>query len=113
MSIDLKAMNRKELEKLKAQVEKALAKVSEKEMKAARDAAEKAAAAHGYSLDQITSSAAPAKRGRKASGAPKTKSPAKYRNPADAKQTWTGKGRQPEWFKAEVAKGTDPSKLEI
>ena len=113
MTVDLKSMNRKELEKLKSQVEKALEKVSQKEMKAAREAAEKAAAAHGFSLDEIASAATPARRGRKPSGAAKTKSPAKYRNPANADQTWTGKGRQPEWFKAEVAKGTDPSKMEI
>ena len=113
MSVDLKSMNRKELEKLKAQVEKALAKVSERELKAARDAAEKAAAAHGFSLDDVTAAPKAAKRGRKPAGAAKTKSPAKYKNPADATQTWTGKGRQPEWFKAEVAKGTDPSKMEI
>ncbi len=28
---------------------------------------------------------------------PKTKVPPKYRNPKDAEQTWTGRGRKPNW----------------
>ena len=113
MSIDLKSMSRKELEKLKANVEKALAKVSVKEMKKARDAAEKAAAAHGFSLSEITGGPEPKKRGPKPKSGPKTKAPARYKNPADPDQTWTGKGRQPNWFKAAVASGADPKSLEI
>ena len=33
------------------------------------------------------------------------KVPAKYRNPANAKETWTGRGKQPRWLAAETAKG--------
>ena len=29
----------------------------------------------------------------------------KYRNPANAKETWTGRGEQPRWLAAETAKG--------
>ena len=29
----------------------------------------------------------------------------KYRNPANPKETWTGRGRQPRWMAAETAKG--------
>ena len=29
----------------------------------------------------------------------------KYRNPANAKETWTGRGKQPRWLAAETAKG--------
>ena len=38
---------------------------------------------------------------------------AKYANPADKSQTWTGKGRQPQWYKDAVAAGTDPKTMEI
>ena len=114
MTIDLKNMSRKELEKLKRDVDKALSKVSEQELKAARDAAAKAAATYGYSLAEVADAPAPKKRGRKAGGtsAKKAGQP-KYRNPNNADQTWTGKGRQPEWFKAEVGKGTDPKSMEV
>lgn len=29
----------------------------------------------------------------------------KYRNPANAKETWAGRGKQPRWLSAETAKG--------
>lgn len=110
MKVDLKGMSRKELEKLKLDVEKALAKVSDKELKTARDEAAKIAAKHGFTLEDIA--AAPVKKTRKVAG-PKTKAAPKYANPADAKQTWTGKGRQPTWFKDAVASGKAPASMEI
>jgi DNA-binding protein H-NS len=121
MKFDLKSMSRKDLERLKGDVDKALEKVGEREMKTALEAAEKAAAAHGFSLKQLTggkdTTAAPKRRGRKpgpkAAKAPVKKGAPKYANPADASQTWTGKGRQPDWFKAALASGTDPDKLAI
>lgn len=112
MKPDLKSMTRKELEKLKANVEKALVKLAEKDKKAALAAAEKAAAAHGFSLAEITGEPAPRKP-RKAKTGPKAVSAPKYKNPADPNQTWTGKGRQPDWFKAAIAKGTTPDAMEI
>lgn len=111
MKADLKSMTRKELEKLKIDVEKALEKLTEKDRKAALAAAEKAAAAHGFSLSDITSETSP--KTRKAKSGPKKVSPPKYRNPANPEQTWTGKGRQPEWFKTALAAGTTPDSMEI
>lgn len=114
MKFNLKSMSRKELEKLKTNIDAELLKVGEKELKAARLAAEKAVAALGFSLEDITNSA-PKKRGpkpRKMSG-PKKPAPPKYRNPNDATQTWTGKGRKPNWYKAAVSSGKEPTSLEI
>lgn len=113
MKPDLKSMTRKELEKLKADVEKALTKVATKEKKAALAAAEKAAAAHGFSLSEITGETAEKPKTRKAKSGPKTVSPPKYRNPDDKDQTWTGKGRQPDWFKKAIAAGKSPDDMEI
>ena len=81
-------------------------------------AAEKAAAAHGFSLAQLTGgeTAAPKKRGRKPgpkAAKPKKAGAPRYKNPADASQTWTGKGRQPVWFKDAVAAGADPESMAI
>ena len=108
MNVDLKSMSRKELEKLRKDVDAALKKVESRELKMAHDAAAKAAADYGFSLSDIAGMAGGSKRG----GA-KTASAPKYRNPADEAQTWTAKGRQPEWYKSEMAKGTDPATLEI
>ena len=112
MNIELDSMTRKELETLKANVDKALVRLSEADRKAALMAAEKAAAAHGFTLAEIAGVGG-AKRGPKPKFGPKTVSPAKYRNPADPTQTWTGKGRQPVWFKTAIQAGTSPDALEI
>lgn len=118
MKINLKGMARKELEKLRADVDKALEQASAREMEAARKAAEKAAAAHGFSLAELTGveTPAPKKRGRKPgpkAGKPKKAGVPRYKNPNDASQTWTGKGRQPEWFKNAVTAGVDPASMAI
>lgn len=38
---------------------------------------------------------------------------AKYRNPADAGQTWTGRGRKPKWVEALLAVGKNLAELGI
>jgi DNA-binding protein H-NS len=107
--MDINTLNRKELEQLRGDVERALETVSKRELKAARDAAAKAAAEYGYSLAELTEGIA----SKKGKYGPATRSPAKFANPADPTQTWTGKGRQPNWYRAELEKGTDPSTLEL
>jgi DNA-binding protein H-NS len=110
MNAELKLMTRKDLEKLRKDVDAALKNVESRELKMAHDAATKAAADFGYSLSDLADIAGSKKRG---GSGPKSVSSPKYRNPADTSQTWTGKGRQPEWYKTEMANGTDPKTLEI
>lgn len=52
---------------------------------------------HGFSFDEFAGGKASAKSG--------PKGVAKYANPADDNQTWTGRGRQPNWIKAAMASG--------
>lgn len=114
MKIDLKSMNRKELEKLLKDVKVALQNVNAKDRRAARKAAEKAAAEFGFSLGELTTEEKPARKPIKAKKkAAGPKAAPKFANPADATQTWTGKGRQPNWYRAEVEKGTSPDKMKI
>ncbi|MDB9944108.1 H-NS histone family protein [Octadecabacter sp.] len=111
MKIDPKNMTRKELEKLGADVEKALAKLQKRDLKKVRLEMEKLAAAHGVSVADVMggNAPAPAKKAVKA----KAKSVPKYANPKDASQTWTGKGRQPVWFKDEIAAGKSTGSMAI
>lgn len=102
MSIDLDSMSREELLALKKNVDKALASFEKRQREAALAAAQKAAQEHGFSLDEIL--------GKKSAG--RTAVP-KYRNPEDPTQTWTGRGRQPAWYKAAIEAGAKPSDLEI
>ncbi len=114
MSVDLKSMSRKELEKHLKDVKKALQAVQARDRREAKKAAEKAAAEFGFSLEDLAADSPAPRKARKTkakSTGPKSKP--KFRNPADPKQTWTGKGRQPNWFRAEVEKGTAPDAMAI
>ena len=113
MKIDLKSMTRKQLEKLRTDVDVALAKLIERERKAALVAAEKAVKAHGFTLAEIAASAKPSKSASKAKSKTKAKAVAKYANPENTSQTWGGKGRQPEWFKKALASGKKEDQLLI
>lgn len=111
MAVELKGMSKKQLEKLRKDIDKALGALANKEKKEARKAAEKAAAKFGFSLSELTGGASqPVKKSR---GKPKSAGVAKYANPNDKSQTWTGKGRRPDWFKTAVDGGADPASLEI
>lgn len=95
MSIDLDSMSRDELLTLKQDLDRALATHDERKKAEARAAAEKAARDHGFSLDDLLVA-------QKKSG---KKNPAKYRNPEDPRQTWSGRGRQPGWIKTALEDG--------
>ncbi|KPP84178.1 MAG: DNA-binding protein H-NS [Rhodobacteraceae bacterium HLUCCA08] len=116
MTLDLGSLSRKDLEKLKRDVEKALDRAEKADLKKARDAATKAAAEFGVSLDELVAAPKPGpKPGRRRATAtkPVKKGAAKYANPADPKQTWTGKGRQPAWYKDAIAAGKSPESMAI
>lgn len=115
MANDLKNMSKKQLEKLLKDVQKALKSLESNEKREAKKAAEKAAAKFGFKLSELTNGgkAAVAEKPAKRKTAKRAPSPAKYANPADPSQTWTGKGRQPNWYRAEVEKGTAPDSMEI
>lgn len=91
MTNDLNTMSRKDLLVMRASVEKALSTVAAREKKAAIEAVERAAAEHGFTLAELQGT----------SGAKglrvKPKAPAKYRSPANAADTWSGRGRKPHW----------------
>lgn len=115
--ISLKGMTRKELEKLRRDVDKALEKVEGSEKKAALAAAEKAAREFGFSLAQLEDVAKPATAKpatpKSAKSDARKKVAPKYRNPADASQTWTGRGRKPKWVEAHLAAGGSLAEVEI
>ena len=60
------------------------------------------AKAKGMTLEEIISSKSPRKT-----------VPAKYRNPDDASQTWTGRGRKPLWVVEALANGASMDSLAI
>ena len=118
MNSDLKTMTRKQLEKLRADVDIALARAIERERKEALAAVEKAAKAHGFTLAEIAenikvtkTTRRTRKTTRKVSKQAKPKAVSKFANPENKSQTWSGKGRKPEWFKAALASGKKAEEL--
>jgi DNA-binding protein H-NS len=101
--IDLEKLDLDELKMLAKDIEKAMKKREADNLKKAREAAEAAAREYGFSLDEVTGLKAP-RQGAKSSEP-------KYRNPDDPTQTWSGRGRQPQWYKDAMAEGRAPEDL--
>lgn len=117
--IDLEGMSRGDLVKLRADVDRAIAGVADREKRTALKAAEEAAREHGFSLaDLMEGGRGASGRGRgaaRASGraAPKEAGEARFRNPANAEQTWSGRGRRPRWIHEAEAAGQSLESLRI
>jgi DNA-binding protein H-NS len=94
MDIDLESLSRDDLQKLIQDAQKALKTVDARRMAEAKRAAEMATKQYGYSLEDVLASSS---KGSK--GAPK------YANPDDRTQTWTGRGRKPNWLIDALAAG--------
>lgn len=117
MPIDLNALSAKELDTLieQAKHRKTVLK-KRKPIAAIRKRIVDFATAEGYSIADLFGGkgAAAAKSPRTAKKATATKGrklgkvPPKYRNPAKASETWTGRGKQPRWLAELVKKGKKP-----
>ncbi len=114
MSIDLRGLSAKELGTLIEKARKQQTKLAKRTPIAAiRSRITKFAKAEGYTIEELfgTPGKATATRGKTAAkpasraGRKLGKVPPKYRNPANPKETWTGRGKQPRWLAAAVAKG--------
>ncbi|MCT4557074.1 MAG: H-NS histone family protein [Pelagimonas sp.] len=100
--MDLEKLSREELSDLIARAEKALKTLESRRRAEAKLAAEKAAQEFGFSLDEVMDAA-----GKGSKGAPK------YANPADPTQTWTGRGRKPNWVIQALESGASIDDLMI
>lgn len=104
MTIDLEKLSLKELKDLQSKVAKEIANFETRKKKEALAELEEKAKALGFSLAELTGAATVRKR------APAV---AKYANPGDASDTWSGRGRKPRWFVAALAAGKTPDDLSI
>ena len=104
MSINLDEFSLKELNDLHNRTGKAIANFNDRHRRAALAEIEELARAKGFSLAELAGLSAPRKR------APAV---AKYANPADKSDTWSGRGRKPRWFVAALKAGKTPEDLSI
>ncbi|MEH6436624.1 H-NS histone family protein [Massilia sp. DD77] len=110
-NIDLSSYNLGELKGLQFEVEKQIKARQQDEVKKAREQILALTRNLGVSVDELlsTKSAKAGKTGKTGkTGKGKAKAAGEggqYRNPADASQTWTGRGRRPAWVAEALAGG--------
>ena len=93
-AVNVDKMSLKELLDLELKVQKAINNARERERAEVKLAMAKLAEKRGFSVSELYG-------GR---GRGKT-SVAKYANPANRSETWTGRGRKPNWLVAKLKKG--------
>jgi DNA-binding protein H-NS len=100
-SVNVDKLSLKELLDLERKIEKAIAVAREREHGELKQDLAAFAEKRGFSLKELF-------------GRGKGKvSVAKYADPDDRSQTWTGRGRKPNWLIAKVKKGTTLKQLEL
>ena len=117
MSIDINSLSTKELELLISHARKRKTTLSKrKPITVVRQKVTRLAKNEGYTIAELFGSGTPAvTRTPKVAGAKPTKSTKarkvlgkvapKYRNPDNASETWTGRGKQPRWLAAQTGQG--------
>lgn len=97
----IEKMSLKELVDLESRVKKAIAAVREKERTELKRKMTELAQDHGFSVTEVFGV------GKAGRGAAKRGSvgAAKYANPDDGSDTWTGRGRKPNWLLDRLKKG--------
>ena len=113
MSIDLRNLSAKELATLITKAREQQTRLAKRTPIAkVRGRILKFAKAEGYTIEELFGGAAkksaPARKATRPAASAGRKIAPKYRNPANRKETWTGRGRQPRWLAALVAKGKKP-----
>lgn len=104
MNIDLNSFSLKELKDLQSQVAKAVANFEDRKKQEAIAALEEQARVMGFALSELVGAVAVRKR--------KPVAP-KYANPANASDTWSGRGRKPRWVEAALKAGRSLEDLSI
>lgn len=104
MKIDLDSLSFKELQSLSKDVSKALAGFEKRKKKQALNEMKAVAERHGLTFSDVVGVSG------KVAGA---KGAPKYANPDKPSQTWTGKGRKPNWVIAALEAGKSLEDLAI
>ena len=94
--VNVEKMSLKELQELEVRVKRAIATVRDRERSDAKQELQALAEKRGFSLNELFGGAKAGKGGKVA---------VKYRNKDNPAETWTGRGRQPQWLAAVLKKG--------
>lgn len=105
--VDLSSKTLSQLADLKKQIDVEIVRRKESEKQNLRAEIQRMAAAAGLSLAEVLGSGE--KKSRKATST----GVAQFANPADASQTWTGRGRKPQWVLDWLAEGKELDALRV
>ena len=104
-AINVDKMGLKELVALEGKIQSAIAEDRTKERSVLKSKVAELALSHGFSISELF--------GGRGAGKSKSTGIAKYANPDDASDTWTGRGRKPNWLVARLKKGAKLADFEI
>ncbi len=96
---NLGKMSLKELVELRADVDKAIAEARERERVEVLSKMQEIAQSAGFSMNELVGASKGRGKGKS------TVSIAKYANPDNRSETWTGRGRKPNWLVERLKKG--------
>ena len=117
MAINVDTLTPKQLTDLIARAQQRQENLDQERVGKVRAKLAALAKAEGFTLEQVLGTAQKQKRGPKRKGkiakAKKPPLPPKYRNPADPKATWSGRGKRPNWFNAALKAGKKEKDLLI
>lgn len=108
-SVNVDKMSLKDLVDLENKVRKAIASARERERSDLKRKMAEMAENHGFSVGELFGQV----RGSKGVRKGKSVGVAKYANPEDGADTWTGRGRKPNWLVERLKKGAKLADFEI
>ena len=106
-AINVEKLSLKELIALEAKLAAAIATARQKERAEIKSKVAELAERHGFSISELFGGLG------RGNGRKKSVSIAKYANPDDKTDTWTGRGRKPNWLLARLKKGAKLSDFAI
>jgi DNA-binding protein H-NS len=107
--VNVDKMSLKELVDLETRVKKAIAMARDRDRMELKRKMSEMAETHGFSVGELFG----AGRGGRGAGKGKSVGIAKYANPENKSDTWTGRGRKPNWLVDRLKKGSKLSDFAI
>ena len=104
-TINIEKFSLKELIDLEHKVHKAISGTKDRERVELKQKIQAMAEHSGFSVNELF--------GGRGAGKGKSSGVAKYKNPDNHAETWTGRGRKPNWLLARIAKGAKMTDFEI
>ena len=104
MAIDVNALSKKQLRELIRKANGRMKNIDKEQISKVKAKVDALLKAEGVTFGQVYGKRRGGKTGKVAP---------KYRNPANAKETWTGRGKQPRWLAGYVGQGRDVSEFLI